>query len=68
MDLHGVSHEDAPEAVHRFINDHWADGWTLHVITGQSEKMKSIVRSVAGMYQVEWEEDEWNMGSIKIFT
>jgi hypothetical protein len=54
--------------VHRFINDHWADGWTLHIITGQSEKMKSIVRSVLVMYQVDWAEDEWNTGSIKIFT
>lgn len=54
--------------VHRFINDHWTEGWTLHVITGQSEKMKSIVRSVLIMYQVDWAEDEWNTGSIKIFT
>lgn len=63
-----MSHEDAPEVVHRFINDHWVEGWTLHVITGQSTKMKSIVRSVLVMYRVEWEEDEWNSGSIKIFT
>lgn len=54
--------------VHRFINDHWVEGWTLHVITGNSEKMRSIVRSVLGMYQVDWAEDEWNPGTIKIFT
>jgi hypothetical protein len=63
-----VAHEDAPEMVHRFINDHWVEGWTLHVITGQSEKMKSIVRKVLVMYQVDWVEDEWNPGNIKIFT
>jgi DNA-nicking Smr family endonuclease len=68
LDLHGVSHEDASEMVHRFINDHWVEGWTLHVITGNSTKMKSIVQSVLNLYQVDWIDDEWNAGSIKIFT
>ena len=68
MDLHGFLHEDVPEAVHRFINGHWASGWRLHIITGQSDRMRSIVRSVVMMYDVEIEPDPWNSGEIVVMT
>jgi hypothetical protein len=68
LDLHGVSHGDAPDLVHRFINDHWTPGWHLYIITGSSEKMKSIVMSVANMYDLDPQEHPWNPGQIHFVT
>lgn len=38
------------------------------IITGQSDRMRSIVRSVVAMYDVEAEEDPWNSGEIVVMT
>jgi len=48
LDLHGVHHDDVFSKVSRFLNDHWnnPEGTVLEIITGHSEKMKSIVKDV----------------------
>jgi hypothetical protein len=66
LDLHGVRHVDVPEAVHRFVNDHWVSGWRLLIITGDSPEMRRLVAGVLRMYDVDWWESEWNFGVVVV--
>jgi DNA-nicking Smr family endonuclease len=69
LDLHGVSHEDVEDMVHRFINENWTAEQELHVITGHSLRMKRIVKDVLKMYDVKVEEgDLRNAGYLRVFT
>lgn len=66
LDLHGVSHEEALEAVHEFINVNWGAP-EVHVITGHSARMKGIVRRVLSQYQVEvLDGDPRNTGYLRV--
>jgi len=69
LDLHGVSHEEAGDIVHQFVNAHWHANVELHIITGHSARMKSIVRSVLKCYDLEvFEADPRNSGYIRVQT
>lgn len=69
LDLHGVPHEEAGELVHQFINSNWRANVELHIITGHSSRMKSIVRSVIKNYDLEvFEGDPRNSGYIRVQT
>ena len=62
LDLHGVKHNQADEITRGFLN--FTD-LPCQVITGNSEQMKSIVRSVVEEY--EWfchEKDSYNYGTL----
>jgi len=66
LDLHGLRHVDVPDAVHRFVNDHWIPGWRLLIITGDSAAMRRLVAGVLRMYDVGWWESEWNSGVVVV--
>lgn len=68
LDLHGVSHEAAPEIIHKFVNDNWGI-LELHIVTGYSVAMKKIAMGVLSMYDVEVEVgDSRNSGYLRIVT
>jgi hypothetical protein len=48
LDLHGVTHEDAPLVVEEWVLmwDYRVQGFTGKIITGNSTKMKTIVFGV----------------------
>jgi hypothetical protein len=67
LDLHGLKHEDVEEVCHRFVNENWGSQVELHIVTGHSVKMKSLVRRVLSMYDLEFEDgDIKNKGYIRI--
>ena len=49
LDLHGTLHEDAEYKIHRFI---YRSDIPCKIITGHSERMKEIVRSVVNEYDL----------------
>ena len=64
LDLHGVSHSQASEAVRRFLN---FVNLPCEIITGNSSQMKKIVRHVVAEYG--WrchEKNSYNFGSLII--
>lgn len=64
LDLHGVRHEQVDEIVRSFLN--FID-LPCQIITGNSPKMKNIVRGVVKEY--EWfcyEKDSYNYGTLII--
>ena len=66
LDLHGVSHGDAPEIIHKFVNDNWGT-LELHIVTGYSVAMKKIAMGVLNMYDVEVESgDPRNSGYLRV--
>lgn len=69
LDLHGVKHEDADRLVHEFVNRHWGPDKELHIITGHSILMKTIVDKALNFYDVERTHgDPRNTGYIRILT
>jgi hypothetical protein len=69
LDLHGIPHEEVPDLVHSFVNEHWGFGGELHIITGHSKLMKNIVAEILDMYEVEVEEgDPRNSGYLRVMT
>jgi len=62
LDLHGTLHEDAEYKVHRFI---YRSKVPCKIITGHSERMQEIVRTVINEYDLEWHfESCINFGSL----
>ena len=62
LDLHGIKHHKADEAVRRFLN---FTELPCEIITGNSEEMKRIVTNVVKEYQ--WicrEKDSYNYGTL----
>lgn len=53
LDLHGVRHGDVEGTLHRFINDHWAVGWRLRIVTGRSSAMRRLVSGVLAAYRLD---------------
>lgn len=52
LDLHGTRHADVERKVIRLIEAHWGQNVELEIITGHSNKMKSIVCSVLDEYKL----------------
>jgi len=66
LDLHTISHEEAPAAAHEFINVNWRTP-EVHVIARPSAGMKGIVRRVLSHYQVEvLDGDPRNTGYLRV--
>lgn len=64
LDLHGVRHHQADEVTRSFLN---FTELPCQIITGNSEQMKTIVKSVVREY--EWfcyEKDNYNYGTLII--
>ena len=51
LDLHKTKHEDVQHKVIRFIEDNWNSG-EVEIITGYSEKMKSLVIEILNEYKL----------------
>ncbi len=64
LDLHGTQHEPASEKIRSFLN--FAE-LPCQVITGNSTRMKSIVRSVVEEYGWTcYEKDSYNYGTLVV--
>jgi len=64
VDLHGLRHERARWAVIRAIEEIWDSGQKLEIVTGNSERMKEIVREVLSEYDLEPQEGIFRPGHI----
>ena len=63
LDLHGLRHYEAEDALHLFINNNW--GEELRIITGNSGYMKHIVCEILIFYKLDFRLDNLrNMGYI----
>ena len=68
LDLHGTKHEDVCREMIRFIEDRWGTETEIEIITGNSPKMKKLVRSVLKEYNLECRAGElfhYNSGIIR---
>lgn len=70
LDLHGIKHEFARNAVILFIENNWThiNDQSMEIITGHSNKMKQIVKEVLDEYKIVYKEgsfDGRNMGIIR---
>ena len=69
LDLHGVAHEDVDDLVHEFVNSNWKPNLELTIITGHSDRMKSLVYKILKQYDLEFvTTDLRNAGQIKVQT
>lgn len=68
LDLHGVKHMDAKQTVISFVEDHWNAGKELHIITGNSLKMKGIVMNVLDEYKLTYQVSQLCYGKIVTWT
>lgn len=57
LDLHGVKHQDVRAMVIRFVEKYWDTGTEIEIITGHSERMKSIVKDVLDEYKLEYSDE-----------
>jgi hypothetical protein len=65
LDLHGVSHQDAPRLVENFV---LLQPTPVRVITGNSLPMRAIVLEILKEHDFSWDyESHWNIGSIIVF-
>lgn len=66
LDLHRVRHEEARRLIIRFIESNWGSGEEGEIITGNSQKMKAIVREALKEYALRCQEgrqfDLYNTG------
>ena len=67
LDLHGVKHSDAPREIDAFI---WQamqrDHTHVEIITGHSERMKSIVNETVKDYGMQCVEAYYSDGSLVV--
>lgn len=67
LDLHGIKHEDVFRTVDNFIGKHViGNAREIFIITGNSEKMKQIVRDIAQDYKANVEDVWGNSGALRI--
>jgi len=57
LDLHGIKHEDVRRATIRFLESKWASGEEVQIITGQSIKMRNMVKTVLDEYGLYYSSD-----------
>ena len=68
LDLHGIKHEDVKRVLDEFFWDMMKKNVSyFEVITGFSDRMKSIVYETCDEYGFEVEENPGNGGSLTIF-
>ena len=67
LDLHGLKHQEAREALDSFISDNIVfDRRKVSIITGRSENMKKIVNDLVDFYEVKQQSNFFNEGIIDI--
>ena len=54
LDLHGIKHEHVGGAVIHFVEDNWASGKTVKIVTGNSQIMKSLVIRILDEYKLDY--------------
>ena len=65
IDLHGLRHEDARKHLIRKIEELWGTGEPIDVVTGNSPRMKEIVRQVLTEYGMGCQQDDVNNGVLR---
>jgi len=72
IDLHKMRHDDARDAVIRFVEKHWSESAELEIVTGNSSMMRNIVMDILEEYKLEYEVgrklDFYNKGYIITWT
>jgi hypothetical protein len=63
LDLHGVRHIDVTNTLKRFIEDNWAAGEPIEVITGNSYVMQSLVTQVVKEYNLTIKQDTYEFNA-----
>ena len=69
LDLHNTRHRHVPSKLIRFIEDNWNRDVQAEIITGNSPRMKEIVKEILDEYKLEHREGDFqgiNMGFIKV--
>ena len=54
LDLHGMRHREAEDALERTINGSWGADEELQIITGHSPQMKKIVVDILDNYRLQY--------------
>ena len=63
LDLHGIYHVEVEKIVSKFLEDN-LDNMPVLIITGNSDRMKSIVKKVVDSYELEMRiKSHYNLGS-----
>lgn len=57
LDLHGIKHQDVRSMAIRFVEKYWDTDTEVEIITGHSERMKSIVKEVLDEYKLEYRDE-----------
>ena len=66
LDLHGVPHNEVKSKVIRKVEEHWGTGIEVEFVTGNSDRMKSLVKEVLDEYQLYYTDGSFfNDGVIK---
>ena len=66
LDLHGVPHHEVKSKVIRKVEEYWDTNIEVEFITGDSNRMKSLVKEVLDEYQLDYTEGSFfNSGVIK---
>ena len=67
LDLHNVRHKDVQYVMDKFLGEHMMNGEEhVTIITGDSERMKEIVKEVLDDYGLEPEVGFINTGSLNV--
>ena len=66
LDLHGVRHHEVHDKVDKFIGGHIFEKKTnsVKIVTGNSPRMKEIVKETLSQYQLDGKEDFFNNGCL----
>jgi len=70
LDLHGLPYEEAERRVIRFVEDNWDSDREVEIITGNSNKMKDVVKKVLTEYKLSYRIGDMakvNTGFIKVY-
>lgn len=54
LNLHGTYHEDVERETIRFIEDNWNSSEEIKIVTGNSEDMRRIIKSILGEYKLNY--------------
>ena len=66
LDLHGLPHHEVKSKVISKVEEYWDTNIEVEFITGDSTKMKSLVKEVLDEYQLDYTEGSFfNSGVIK---
>ena len=68
LDLHCTRHHLVRSELIRFVEKHWGQDVDVEIITGNSPRMKDIVKEVLDEYKLEYREGDFqgvNMGFFK---